>query len=114
MKPNWKRRRPLFILAIAAGVFAFTGIVMILWNAILPGVLHVTAISFWQAMGILALSKILFGGFRGRRHFGGWHMKKHMYMKWQNMTDEEKEKMKQQFNCYGRRWQSAENTATAV
>jgi hypothetical protein len=115
MTHHWKRKAPLFILAIAAGILVFTGIIMLLWNAILPAVLHVGAISFWQAMGILALSKILFGGFRGRRHFGGgWQWKRQMYVKWQNMTDEEREKMKDQFQCYGRRWQQHDNVKPAV
>lgn len=111
MKRNWKRKAPLFILAIAAGIFAFSGVFMLLWNAILPGVIHVGAISYWQAMGILVLSKMLFSGFRGRRHFGG-HWRRQMYMKWQNMTDEEREKFKQQ--CYGRRWHSANDASTVA
>jgi len=111
MKRNWKRKIPFIILAVAAGVFIFSGIVMLLWNGILPSVFHVGAISLWQAMGILLLAKILFSGFRGKRHFGGWHWRKHMYMKWQNMTDEEREKMKGQFQCYGNRWQSPGSTA---
>jgi hypothetical protein len=39
---------------------------MSLWNCLLPEILGVKSITFWQAMGILILSKILFGGF----HFG--------------------------------------------
>ena len=115
MTRNWKRKAPLIILAIIAGVFIFSGGFMLLWNAILPSVLHVSAISFWQAMGILVLAKMLFSGFRGRRHFGGgWHWKKHMYMRWQNMTDEEKEKMKQNYGCYGNRWHRNDDVTPAA
>ena len=47
-----------------------------LWNILLPEILGVKAISYWQAFGILLLSKILFGGFNGkkfgrRNHFEG-------------------------------------------
>ena len=51
-----------------AGITAFTAVVMLLWNSILPVVLHAGAITFWQAAGLLILARLLFGGFRGRRH----------------------------------------------
>ncbi len=34
-------------------------LVMSLWNALLPAILGVKAIGFWQALGILVLSRIL-------------------------------------------------------
>jgi len=68
-----KRR---FVFAIPFMVLAFVLLgglaVMLLWNAILPTVLGVSVLNIWQAIGILALSRLLFGGFgggpwRGRR-----------------------------------------------
>jgi len=56
------------ILAIA-GFFAFSGLVMFLWNLTLTPMFHLSAISLWQAAGILLLAKVLFGG---RRRWG-WH-----------------------------------------
>lgn len=70
-----------------------SGAVLLLWNGILANVLHVSVITFWQAAGILLLSKILFGGFRGR-HMAGWHMKKRMFMKWNTMTPEQREEFR--------------------
>ena len=58
----------LFVL-LAATVFSFA--VMWLWNWLMPAIFGLHAISFWQALGLLVLSKILFGGFRGRPGFGG-------------------------------------------
>ena len=84
---------PLFIVAI----FIFGAIVMGLWNAILPAVIGVKAISFWQALGILVLSKILFGGFRGG---GGQHKKARwmeMQQKFSSMTPEERENFKSEW-----------------
>ena len=50
-------------LVIGAVVFIVLGLlVMSLWNALLPAILGVKAIGFWQALGILVLSRILFGG----------------------------------------------------
>jgi hypothetical protein len=99
MTKRWIKKVP-FVIAIAAlGIFAFSGLVMLLWNNILPVVLHVSAITFWQAAGILLLSKILFSGFRGKRGMGcGWR-RKGMAMNWQNMTAEEQEKFRGEYRC---------------
>lgn len=80
---------------IIVALLAFGAIVMGLWNAILPGVIGVKAISYPQALGILLLSKILFGGFRG----GGWAAHKRgrwmeIQQKMASMTPEEREKFK--------------------
>lgn len=97
------------VLAIAAmAVFGF--IVMSLWNNILVAVLHVSAVTFWQALGILVLGKILFGGFNGGcgRNRGG-HWKKEMQEKWQGMTPEEREKVKQEWRNRCRIWKKPGN-----
>lgn len=88
----------IFICVILAAIL-FTYIVMFLWNAILPEVIGVKAITFWQALGILILSKILFSGF-GRDEGGHWkgkaraRWKDRMMSKWESMSPEEKEKFK--------------------
>ena len=61
----WARRIVMFILIGAIAILVFGGIVMLLWNNILAQVTTVHTITFVQALGILVLSKILFGGFRG-------------------------------------------------
>ena len=65
MKKNRKAKGLLIVLAVVAMFFLISAIVMFLWNGILPAVIGVKTITFWQAMGILVLSKILFGGFKG-------------------------------------------------
>lgn len=89
----------LGILCGIAILFILTAIVMLLWNALLPQILHVTAINFWQAMGILVLSKILFGGFHGGRK--KWGSKQHLKEKFDQMSEEDrqrfKEKLKERF-----------------
>ena len=89
----------MIVLGLAA-IALFTFIVMSLWNAVLVPVIHVSAVTFWQAAGILLLSKILFGGFKGGGPFRGrgrqpWSHE--MKEKWQTMSIEEKEKMKQEW-----------------
>ncbi|MCH5688999.1 hypothetical protein LWM68_34950 [Niabella sp. W65] len=67
MRRKWAAAKILMVLCGIAAVFLFSAIVMLLWNAVLPDVLPVKPVSYWQAMGILVLSKILFGGFGGGR-----------------------------------------------
>lgn len=96
-------RRVFMILIFASlGLAAFSAIVMALWNAILPAVLHVAPIDFWQALGILVLSKILFGGFmfrkgRGWEKGGRRSWPQAMRERWNTMTPEEKEKFRQRW-----------------
>ena len=95
MKRFWIRKAIFIPFIVAAGVLLFGSIVMLLWNAILPAVLNVSTITFWQALGILVLAKILFGGFRGgwgRRHRG-----MHWRNKWMNMSEEERAKFKEEW-----------------
>jgi hypothetical protein len=72
---------------------------MLLWNATLPNLLHVNTLTYWQAAGLLALCRILFGGLRfgGRPYgkFGG--PPSHLRDKWMNMTDEEKKKFREEW-----------------
>jgi hypothetical protein len=80
------------IAAMAATVFGF--LVMSLWNWLAPAVFGLHTVTFWQALGILILSKILFGGFHGRPGHGG-HWRHRMGGRWQRMTPEEREKFRQ-------------------
>lgn len=109
MKRKWIRRAPFIIAAVLLGMAAFTGVVMMLWNSILPVVFHVGAITFWQAAGILLLCKILFGSFRRPWHRGMW--KQRMFMKWESMTPEEKEQFRSRMHGCGRGWHDKEAMA---
>ena len=101
-------RKVLMVLFFAVvGLSVFSLIVMALWNAILPDVLHVERIDFWQALGLLVLSKILFGGFMFRKR--GWDKDgrswpREMRERWRKMTPEQREQLKQRMRerCGGR------------
>jgi len=87
-----------FILMAIAAILVFGTIVMLLWNNVLAEVLHVSTITFGQALGILLLSKILFGGWRcGWGGGGQHHWKNRMQQKWSAMTPEEREKFQEQW-----------------
>lgn len=94
MNHKFRNRRFLFLIPIII-LFALTGVVMLLWNCILPDVLGVAAISYWQAMGILVLSKILFGGFHGFKKHKEDFRKRQLFNKMKNMTPEEREKFRE-------------------
>ena len=102
MKMRWVIRG-LKIGAIAIVAATFLGfIVMGLWNWLGPAVFGARAITFWQALGILILSKILFGGFRGRPGYGG-HWRRRMRERWEQMSPEERERFRQgAFGACGR------------
>ena len=64
MRRHWMARVVKFLAfaALAAAVLGF--VVMSLWNGLLPGLFGWHVISFWQAVGLLILSRIFFGGLR--------------------------------------------------
>jgi MFS family permease len=49
-------------IGVIALFAAFSLAVMLLWNALLPNLLGTADINYFQAAGILALCRILFGG----------------------------------------------------
>lgn len=95
-KGFWIKWAIFIPIAIAAGVFVFGSVVMLLWNALLPALFGLKTITFWQALGILVLSKILFGGFsRGHGHHKcHGHSHHWQHGRWMHLSPEEKEKMR--------------------
>ena len=94
-----RNKKNLFWIAPAAiiGFAAFMAlggyIVMHLWNWLLPAMFGWRMITFWQALGVLLLCRILFGSFGGGRHRrsrGRW-----MADRWGHMTPEEREQFRQ-------------------
>ena len=66
MRKKWIFLAPLAILAMLLFVALGGELVLQLWNWLLPPLFGWHQITFWQALGILALCRILFGGFGGR------------------------------------------------
>ena len=84
-------------VAVLGCVALFTYAVYALWNGVLVDVLGVKVITYWQALGLLVLSKILFGGFPGRGGRCGPPWRKHMRSKhWESLTPEQREKMREE------------------
>lgn len=74
---------------------------MQLWNWILPDVTGWSTITFWQAMGLLILGKILFGTWgSGKSQWKKHQWKSRMKEKWDQMSETDKEKFKDMMsNC---------------
>jgi hypothetical protein len=106
-----KQMRKFWFLKGFAMVAAFIIIggfaVMGLWNWLIPSIFGLAAITWIQALGLLVLSKILFGDF-----FGGWSggcggnrhhfWKQKMADRMANMSSEEKEQFKEKIKI---RWE---------
>jgi hypothetical protein len=85
---------PLAIVGIAVFIAIGGTIVLYLWNWLLPPLFGWHQITFWQALGVLLLCRILFGGFglHGSRRS---HWRRRMDERWQHMTPEEREQFRQ-------------------
>ena len=87
----------LIPFAVVAFLALFTYAVFALWNCVLVDVLAVKTITYWQALGLLVLAKILFGGFPHRRGGPCGHIRERMMSKrWEAASPEEREKMREE------------------
>lgn len=68
MRPGKRRLLHIVPLALLGGLlFIAVGgaVVMWLWNWLLPPLAGWSEVNFWQALGLLGLCRLLFGGFHG-------------------------------------------------
>jgi hypothetical protein len=102
MRRKWIFLAPLAIAALLLFVAIGGEVVRQLWNWLLPSLFGWRQITFWQALGILALCRILFGGFRShsshrsslRRRVAD-RVADRMADRWDHMTPEERERFRQ-------------------
>ena len=92
MRRSWLLYGLKFALLAVVAVAALGAAVMVLWNWLMPELFGWPVVGFWQAVGLLVLSKILLGALRG----GGyrWHWRARMMERWAQMTDEEREQFR--------------------
>jgi hypothetical protein len=96
MSRRWKMVliAPLAILAIVLFIAIGGEIVMRLWNWLLPPLFGWRLITFWQALGILVLCRVLFGGF-GRHGSGRSNFRRGVKERCARMTPEERERFRE-------------------
>ena len=91
------RKKKWIFIAAPLGIVIFIAIggevVMHLWNWLLPTLFGWRQITFWQALGLLALCRILFGSFGGGCHRSNF--RRRMAERSEQMTPEEREKVRQ-------------------
>ncbi|MFM0041047.1 hypothetical protein PQR05_09545 [Paraburkholderia sediminicola] len=86
---NYRIRCAGKALLVVVGIGVLGCAVTLLWNWVIPALfVGARTIDFAHALGLLVLSRILFGGFRGH---GGWRGRRH-WRKWDAMTPEERER----------------------
>ena len=101
MKTWWMKKAAGFLVAAVAMILIAGGVVMALWNAVIPDLFHVQPLGYWQAVGLLCLTHVLFRGF-GRWKYGrpgmySHHWKHRLEEKLAAMTPEEREQFKSEW-----------------
>lgn len=81
---------PAFLVGAVLFVAVGGHLVRWLWNTLLPPLFGLPAVTFWQALGLLVLSRILFGGF-GMNGGSGSHYRR----RWEALTPEERERVRE-------------------
>jgi len=64
MNKSWVIRTVGIALVITIVLAGFGNAVLYLWNSLMPEIFGLSAISYWQAVGLLCLSWIFFGSWR--------------------------------------------------
>jgi hypothetical protein len=108
---------PAFAILIALFILIGGEVVMHLWNWLLPLLFGWKLITFWQAVGLLALCRILFGGVSGRGlHRSNFRrrMSERWEERWMKMTPEEREKFRQMRWRCGFRSHAGETPSTGT
>jgi hypothetical protein len=90
MRKRWIWLAPAAILGMLLFIALGGELVLLLWNWLLPPLFGWHPITFWQAIGILALCRILFGRIGGRG-FHGYNRRR----RWERMSPEERERFRQ-------------------
>lgn len=92
MKNIWKIKMAVFGLVAVAAMGA---VVMWLWNWLIPTLFHGPEIDYFQTLGLMLLSRILFRGFIGKPNAPCSNFQKNQWKgKWSTLSTEEKDKMR--------------------
>ena len=99
-------RKWMIIKGIKIGLFmvvaglAFGGVLMLAWNWVIPGLFGLPELGLMQAIVILLITRMLFGGWSKGHNWGGGHWRSRMKDKMAGMSPEEREKFRSM--CYGK------------
>ncbi len=99
MRKNYVLRAVKFALIVILCIAVLAGLGFVvkgLWNWLMPALFSLKSIGYWQAVGIIVLSRLLFGGI-GRSGGRGRYGRRGMKERCAEMTPEEREKFRQWF-----------------
>lgn len=94
VRKRWMVLAPLAILAMLLFIAIGGEVVRLLWNWLLPPLFGWRQLTFWQALGMLVLCRILFGGF-GLHGSNRSSFRRRSADRWEHMTPEERERFRQ-------------------
>lgn len=105
MKPH-SHFHPRLRFLIPPAILALVGLlglaVYLLWNNVVVAVLGVPSVSYWQALGLFVLAKILFGGWPGGH---GWR-ERMMARRWASLDPEQREHFREEMKRRFAGWSS--------
>jgi hypothetical protein len=91
---RWVLKGLAFAGFVVISLAVLSGVVMLLWNALLPGLFGAPPLRYLQAAGLLVLSRVLVGGLRGHRG----HWRHHGWReRWESLTPEERERLREKY-----------------
>ena len=103
MKRRWAWIIPAGIVGLVVVTFLGGIIIQWLWNWLMPQLFGLRSITFWQAWGLLALCRILFGGMHVKNSGGDHRVIRHRIVdrmadrvaeRWEAMSPEERERVR--------------------
>ena len=82
-----------FLVKLAVAIVVFGVATMLLWNALIPELFNLPSLSIAQAVGLLVLSRLLFGGFgilKDIGHFVARKERQAILENWHSMSPEQR------------------------
>lgn len=104
MRRHWVFRALKIAVFVAAAIAVGGTVVMTLWNWLIPPLTGWHNLGFAQAIALLVLCRILFGGFR-RRH-GPWG-----HGRFRHLSPQEREQFREQMRARCGRWTAPSHSA---
>jgi hypothetical protein len=85
-----------------------SAIILALWNVLMPVIFKLPSITFWQALGLLILSRVLFGRFGTR---GRTIRKPRVAHGWKDLTSAERQRFSDAMKAHGPRTFAADDVS---
>ena len=73
----------IFLAALFALVFGL--FVMLIWNWLMPLLFNLPVINYWQAVGVIIMARLIFGGGHHKPGFGSREPLRHKFNKYKLM-----------------------------